>query len=433
MMAALDSTIANVALPTIGHDLHASAAASIWIVNAYQISVVTCLLPLSGLGEIVGFRRVYQAGVTVFTLSSLAVSVAPTIELLCVARMLQGLGAAGIMSVGGALTRFAYPKAQLGRAVSITAMIVAVSSALGPTVASGILALGEWRWLFGVNIPFGILSLSVGWRSLPVAPQHPRKYDWIAAALLGCGVGLTVAGPEAFSRAGGHGTAALQITAGLALIALMVRRGRGLPHPLVPIDLLRIPLFRRSLAISILAFSAQMLALVSLPFDIQHRLGFDPVETGLLMTPWPIAVAAMAPIAGRLADRFPAAVLGAGGMAMLSIGIASLAIVAPNSGPATFIVRMALCGLGFGLFQSPSNRLMLASAPIARAGAAGGMQGTARLLGQSLGAMGVAICFHLAADRATVWALACGSLVSAAAAALSLSRLAREKAQRMAN
>src|ERR1700761_9390678 len=170
-MAVLDSAIANVALPTIAADLHTDPALSIWIVNGYQLAITISLLPLSSLGDIVGYRRVYQAGLILFTLASLACAFSTSLPLLALARVIQGFGAAGIMSVNTALLRFIYPQKMLGRGIGINARVVAVSSAVGPTIASAILAVANWPWLFAVNVPIGIAAVLVGWRSLPLTAR----------------------------------------------------------------------------------------------------------------------------------------------------------------------------------------------------------------------------------------------------------------------
>ena len=135
-LAVLDGGIANVALPTIARDVNTSPANSIWVVNAYQLAVTISLLPLSSLGEIYGYRRIYQAGLVLFTLASLACALSSSLPTLIVARMLQGFGAAGIMSVNSALIRFIYPRRWLGRGVGLNATVGSIASALGPTVAS---------------------------------------------------------------------------------------------------------------------------------------------------------------------------------------------------------------------------------------------------------------------------------------------------------
>src|SRR5262245_43711875 len=151
IMAVVDGAIANVALPTIAKALDASPAFSVWIVNGYQLAITISLLPLASLGEIIGYRRVYLAGLLLFTLASLFCTLANTLPLLTAARIAQGFGAAGIMSVNAALVRYTYPRALLGRGIGFNALVVAISAALGPTVAAAILAVGTWPYLFAIN------------------------------------------------------------------------------------------------------------------------------------------------------------------------------------------------------------------------------------------------------------------------------------------
>ncbi|HVH80360.1 MAG TPA: MFS transporter, partial [Stellaceae bacterium] len=182
MVSVLDSSIANVALPTIAGDMAASPSAAIWIVNAYQLTITMTLLPLAALGDIYEYRRVYRVGLVVFTVASLACALSHNIIELTAARVLQGLGAAGIMSVNAALVRFTYPRAQLGRALGINAVTVSVSAAVGPTVASMILSVGSWQWLFAINVQIGIVAL-LAMGSLPVTARGKHRFDFVGALL----------------------------------------------------------------------------------------------------------------------------------------------------------------------------------------------------------------------------------------------------------
>ena len=421
-MSVLDGAIANVALPTIAGELHASAASSIWIVNAYQLAITVTLLPLAALGDRLGYRRIYMAGLAVFTLGSLGCALSHTLESLTAARVLQGLGAGGIMSINAALVRFTYPKKFLGRAMGLNALVISVSAAIGPTVAAAILAKASWEWLFAINVPIGVVAIAIGLRSLPHTVGSPRKFDWISALLNAATFGFLITGAESVVREGlasGLSKLAIGVVAGALLTWREVRR----EAPLVPFDLLRIPIFGLSILTSIVSFSAQMMAYVGLPFYFQSVMGRSAVETGLLMTPWPMAVGIAAPIAGRLADRHRAGTLGGIGLAVFALGLGLLSMVHPGQTNWDIAWRMALCGLGFGFFQSPNNRAVVTAAPMHRSGAAGGALATARLLGQTAGAVTTALFFHLAGTNATTAALATASGLAALAALVSLSRL----------
>ena len=423
VMAVMDGAIANVALPTIARDLNASPAFSIWIVNGYQLAITISLLPLASLGEIIGYRRVYVAGLFLFTLASLFCVLTHTLTLLTIARILQGFGAAGIMSVNMALVRHIYPRKMLGRGIGINAMVVAVSAAVGPTIAAGILAVGPWPYLFAINVPLGVVALAIGIKYLPYTKPAGHDFDWKSAALSAITFGLGLAAIDSI----GHGEDAVIAFGefGGAVVAgfLLVRAQKHVTSPLLPLDLLRIPIFALSIATSIASFCGQMLAFVALPFYLESRFGYSAVEIGLLITPWPIAVGFAAPIAGRLVEHHPAGLLGGIGLVLFALGLGALAWLPPH--PAFFDVawRMAVAGAGFGLFQTPNNRTMIAAAPRERSGGASGMLGTARLLGQTTGAALVSLLLARFALEGTRLALLTGVGFAVVGAALSMLRL----------
>ncbi|WP_206953400.1 MFS transporter [Trinickia acidisoli] len=422
-LAVLDGAIANVALPTIARDLHASAASSIWVVNAYQLSVTISLLPLASLGDRIGYRRVYIPGLALFTVASLGCALANSLPELALVRVVQGFGAAGIMSVNTALVRTIYPANMLGRGVAINAMVVAISSAVGPTVASAVLSVASWPWLFAINVPIGVIAVAAALRALPINPGHETPYDYLSAIMNAIVFGLLI-----FTIDGlGHSEDALWLIAqalGFVVVGyLFVRRQLTRPAPLLPIDLLKIPVFALSIATSVCSFCAQMLAYVSLPFLFQNVFGFNQVQTGLLITPWPFAIIFAAPLAGVLSDRYSAGMLGGLGLLALTIGLVLLATIGAHPSPLAITWRMALCGAGFGIFQSPNNRQMLSSAPRDRSGGASGMLGTARLTGQTVGAALVALIFGVAPERGPSIALAVAAAVAGLASLVSLMRL----------
>ena len=423
IMAVLDGAIANVALPTIAADVQATPASSIWVVNAYQLIITISLLPCASLGEHYGYRRVYKVGLTIFTLGSLACALSNSLETLTTARVVQGIGAAGIMSVNGALVRYIYPRRQLGRGIGINALLVGVSSAVGPTVAAGILSVASWPWLFAVNVPIGVVALAIATRSLPINPRTGQRFDFVSAVLNALAFGLVIMGIDGLGQ---KERPAFEIVEfGVAFVAgiWLVRRQLALRSPLLPVDLLRIPIFRLSILTSVCSFGAQMLAYVSLPFYFQGTLGLSEVATGLLMTPWPLTTAIVAPVAGWLSDRYPSGMLGGIGLLTMAMGLALLAGLPAHPSALDIVWRMAICGLGFGLFQSPNNRTMLSSAPRERSGGASGMLATARLLGQTTGAAMVSLLFGLYQMQAITVAIMAGAGVAGVAALVSFLRL----------
>jgi MFS transporter, DHA2 family, multidrug resistance protein len=422
-LAVLDSAIANVALPTIARDLHASAAASIWVVNAYQLAITISLLPLASLGDRIGYRRVYLGGLILFTVASLGCSLSSSLATLAIARVIQGFGAAGIMSVNTALVRTIYPPAQLGRGVAINAMVVAVSSAVGPTVASGVLAVAPWPWLFAINVPIGIAAVVTGLKALPRNVGHKAPYDYLSAVMNAIVFGLLIFAVDGLGHGEAWRYAALEALGAVVIGYFFVRRQLTQTAPLLPVDLLRIPVFALSVGTSVCSFAAQMLAFVSLPFMLQDTLGLSQVQTGLLMTPWPLVIVVAAPLSGVLSDRLSAGWLGGIGLVALTAGLLLLATLGAHPEPLQIAWRMALCGAGFGIFQSPNNRTMLAAAPRERSGGASGMLGTARLTGQTFGSALVASIFGIAPQHGPIIALYVAACFSALAAVVSTMRV----------
>jgi DHA2 family multidrug resistance protein-like MFS transporter len=421
-LAVLDGAIANVALPTIARDVHASPSASIWVVNAYQLAVTISLLPMSSLGDIIGHRRVYQAGLIVFTLASLNCALSTSLTSLTIARVIQGFGAAGIMSVNGALVRFIYPRRWLGRGVGLNATIGSIASAIGPTVAAGILSVATWPWLFAVNIPIGLIAIPIAFRALPTTPTSGQRFDVASAVMNALTFGLLITAIAGLGHGENLGDVGAEMFLAVGVGFVMVARQMARTSPLLPIDLLRIPLFALSVATSVCSFVAQAMALVSLPFLLENTLGFNEVHTGLLMTPWPLTVAIIAPFAGRAADRYPVGILSGCGLGVLAAGLFTLAFLPAHPSALNIGWRMLICGLGFGVFNTPNNRAIIMSAPPVRSGGASGMQATARLLGQTLGAALVALVFGLFPVNGTTMSMLIAGFAAAGAAGVSFLR-----------
>jgi DHA2 family multidrug resistance protein-like MFS transporter len=433
-MSVLDGTIVNLALPDLARELHASAAHTIWVVNAYQIATLVMLLPLASLGDRIGFRRVYLAGMLLFAAASAGAMLAGSLNTLIAARTLQGLGAAGIMGVNAALVRRIYPAAQLGRGMALNSLVVATAAMAGPSAAAAILSMASWPWLFALNVPLGLIVFALGRRALPAnapAASEGARFSVLDVVLNISMFTLIFVGAHRLGVHGGtEATSPLLawalLAAGAAVGFFYLRRQRKLALPLFPVDLLRIPVFALSMATSVSAFCAQMLAYIALPFLLLDGYGRSHLDAGLLISAWPLAIVVAAPIAGRLIGRCPDGLLGGIGLGLLAAGLALLALLPTLPSNADIAWRVALCGAGFGLFQSPNNHTIVSSPPAHRSGAASGMLGTARLTGQTLGAVLMAAIFSVAhAHHANgpVIALALAALSAAVAAVFSTLRV----------
>jgi len=391
-LVVLDAGMTNLALPTISNALGVPPAMAVLAITAYQTALLVALLPCAALGERFGYRPVFALGTLLFVLASGLCTISPSLAWLVAARALQGLGGAAIMALGVPLLRFSVAPRRLGAAIGWNALTVALASSAGPGVGALILASAGWPWLYAVNIPLGAAVL-LACRQLPRTPAGSQRLDFISMALSGGMFGGLFVGAQLLpARPFAAGALA---AGGLTCLALLIRREAPKAAPLIPLDLLRARSLRLSVIASVFCFSGQATAMVALPFYLQHGLGQTASVTGLYMTVWPLSVAVTAIAAGRLADRLPTAWLCAAGGAFLALGLLAAALwpLAPDLRP--MLLFAATCGIGFGLFQTPNNRNMFLSAPLERSAASGGLQGAARLTGQTAGAVLMTLLFTL--------------------------------------
>ncbi|MBA2935593.1 MFS transporter [Sphingomonas sp. CGMCC 1.13654] len=390
VLTVIDGQIAGVALPTIARDLKVDGSASVLVVTIYQLVLVMTLLPFSAVGDRIGLKRLYQGGQLLFTIATALCFFAKSLPFLLVVRAFQSLGGAAALSVMAAMIRNIYPAKQLGRGLGLNSVCVSVSAALAPTAGGAILAVAPWPWVFAAGVPFALLSLMLGRAGLPDVPPRPIGYDRLGALYCALTFGLIISGLEAGVHGASPVLAAAIVFAGAVFAILLVRHELRETHPIMPVDLLKMPVLALSACGALCAFVASMTLLLSLPFRLQHGYGFSPGAVGAMIAPWPLTTMFVAPTAGILSDKVPAGLLGGVGMAVATIALLLLATLPAHPGWFDVAWRMAMCGLGFGLFLSPNARLVVGSAPRARMASAGGLVSTVRLTGQTLGATLVA-------------------------------------------
>lgn len=423
LMALLDYAIANVALPDIALDLHASSSASIWVVNAYQLAGLVSLLPLAALGGRVGFSRMCQFGIILFMGASVLCAMATTLPALAAARVLQGIGGSCILSVNIALVRFIYPHEEIGKGIGLNGVVVAMGVALGPTAAAAILTVASWPWLFWVNLPLGAVALVMAFTALPVTPRTGARPDLVGSLLCMVAFGALVMGGDGLAHHSGTALSCTLIGVGLLAGLLLIRRESGLPQPILPVDILAKPDFAIAFVTGFCGFVASNFYIISMPFMLHDVLAMGAAATGLLITPWPIGIMFAAPLVRRLSDTVSAGVLSSIGLLITATGFFLLWTMPTHPAALDVVWRTWLAGFGFGLFQPPNNRAMMVSASHARAGGASGMVQVARQAGQTCGAMGVAAFFSVFAEGAAVKCLLMATCMAVFAALLSSSRL----------
>lgn len=407
VLVVLEASMANVALPAMGRSLGATAGDTVWVTTAYQAALLMALLPCAALGESVGYRRVFRAGVAVFGAGAAMCAMAPGLGWLVAARFVQGLGGAAVLGLAVAQLQSVVGRERLGAAIGWNAVAVALGSAAGPAVGAAIVWGAGWRWLFAVNVPLGAAVLA-GTRALADGEGTGRRLEGWNVVLSAGGFAALVGAAGVMGARPVEGVAL--VVAGVGAMAWLVRRERGQAAPLMPLDLLRGGSFRISVIASVCCFSGVAAAMVALPFYLQHGFGQGALETGVSMTAWPLAAAVAARLAGGLAKRVSTAWVCVAGGVLMAAALAGAGAWPREGGGAGLAGLTALCGLGFGFFQVSNNRSMFLAAPEGRSGAAGGMQGTARLAGQTAGAILMTVLFGLApmevAPRMGLWAAA---------------------------
>lgn len=381
-VAVLDGAIANVALPTIASDLHINPASSIWIVNAFQLAVTISLLAFSSLGDLWGYKRVYVVGLLMFSVTSLICALSDSFVTLVVARGLQGFSAAA-----------------------------------------------NWPWLFAINVPIGLLAFVLGQKFLPQNPVKLKnqRFDVTSAILNALTFGLLICVIDGFA----HDIHWYILVPGMGVMLILgwffIQRQLHHPYPLLPVDLMHSRIFSLSLLTSVFSFIAQMLALVSIPFFFQRVLHLSEVVTGLLLTPWLLATMIAAPLAGRLMNRVNAGLLSGIGLLIFGVALFLLAHLPADPTHWDIVWRMIVGGIGFGIFITPNNSTIIASAPKERTGGASGMLGMARLLGQTVGAAFAAVIFAVFPGHGMRYSLIFGAALAVISAVISSLRIHHQK------
>jgi EmrB/QacA subfamily drug resistance transporter len=390
-MGQLDSSIVTVALPTLQRAFGATLAGVEWVALAYLIVLVALVAPIGRLADMAGRKMLYLLGFALFVIGSALCALAPTLLALDGARVGQAIGAAMLQANSVALIAHAVPRPQLGRALGVQAAAQAVGLAVGPSVGGALLQLGDWRTIFWINVPIGIVALALGWLLLPRSRdlQDETPFDRVGTALflpaIACTLGaLSFAGEI---EAGNTTTVALLSLGALAFGAAFVGWERRTQYPIVDFTLLADPAFSLGLLSALLSYAVMFGTLFIVPFFLARALDIGPGAAGLQLTALPVALGVTAPLAGYLADRFGLRRLTTAGMTVAALGL--LLLVVGRDALALRVVALALVGAGLGAFTPANNAAIMGAAPLQRAGSAGGVINMTRGLGTSFG---VALC-----------------------------------------
>lgn len=426
-MAVFDGSMINIALPQIAHSLDASLGATVWVSNGYLLSAAMTLAIFAALSSRIGFRSIFAFGLGLFTLASVGCALSSSLDMLVIMRVLQGIGGAATLSIGPAILRSVFPNRLLGRILGLNALQIGTSTAIAPLLGGTILSTLSWPWLFAINIPLGIISLLLTLRVVPHNPALKREsFDYAGALLSAIALGALIMAADAFTHPGNGDLttavifASIAILTGLAFILVQ----RCVAKPLLPLNIFASSRFSLAALTSLASFVSQGITFIALPFLFQSVYGYSALVSALLFTPWPIGIILAAPHAGRLADRYSAAIISTVGLFIFAIGLALLAILPEHAQAWDICLRSLICGIGFGCFQSPNNKEMLSNASRENSGYASGVLAIMRTFGQCLGAAFVGVMMSIYAQNSAVhFSLWMAVIATVLAIMLSVSRL----------
>ena len=384
VIAVLDISAVNLALPSIAADLGLDISHVLWLSKANLIACAIAILPCSALGDVLGHRRCLFAGLIIVAAASLGSALSSELWLLITLRTIQGAASAAIMCSTLVLLREIFPPDKLGTALGLNALFVAVTTTSGPAISGLILSFVSWRWLFVIGPLLAVVALLLGARFLPEKRLQDSRFDALGSLLI-----LLIALPLLLFY--------LKLITPLwllllpLLIGLFVKVQRSTSDPVLPLGLFANLRFNYAMLASVVAFIGQNSVFIALPIAFQQFMGHSPLMAALMFIPWPLATALAGPWAGRQADRRDPRLVAAAGLAVFAVGLATLANLPADADALDIMWRTAICGLGFGLFQSPNNREILTNADRAHTARAAALLSSARLLGQALGAILVGI------------------------------------------
>jgi EmrB/QacA subfamily drug resistance transporter len=404
----LDASIAGLVLPTLEDVFGAPVASVEWVAIAYLLTLAALVVPIGRLADLLGRKTLYTWGFVGFIIGSAACGLAPGLGWLIAFRVVQACGAAMLQANSVAIITAAVPRRALGRAIGVQGAAQAVGLSVGPSVGGLLIDSLGWQWVFFIAVPFGLLGTLLGWFVLPctdhsrsaTAAVEQERFDWLGAALLGPAIALILLGLTYGNTWGWTSPPlVLVLVAAVACLAAFWRTELRSPSPLVDPLLLRVRSFTLGLVSGLLSYAVLFGSLFLLPFYFERLLSRTPAETGLLLTPIPIALGVMAPVSGALVDRHGPVLPTVTGMLTAALALIGL-VLTPSAFLAGALALLALLGIGLGLFTPPNNSAIMGSAPANRLGVAGGILNMTRSLGTSLGvaATGAVLAVCLAAQ-----------------------------------
>ena len=386
-MTTLDSSIVNVALPTMAKDLNTTMAGIEWVVTSYLITICATILLFGKLGDTLGKSRVFKFGIGVFTLGSLLCGFSRSLPLLIVSRIIQAIGAGAAMATNQGIITETFPANERGRALGMSGTAVALGTMVGPTLGGLIVSIAPWEYIFLINIPIGIIVYIACIKVLPFKKLIEKSNFDIKGAILFMISIILLFSSINFGQSVGYSNVFIILAFILALIlfTIFINVEKKEANPMLDISIFKNKLFSLSIFCGFISFVSIGATNIILPFYYQDVLTLNPGQAGLMMTVSPIVLAIFAPKSGYLSDKIGSEKISALGLSILSLGIFSLSLFNINTPLILVGLLVGLLSLGSGIFQSPNNSLIMSTVDKDKLGIAGSINGLIRNLGITSG------------------------------------------------
>lgn len=386
-MTTLDSSIVNVALPTMSRELGTTMAGIEWVVTSYLITICATILLFGRLGDIVGKSKVFKIGIGVFTLGSLFCGLSNSLIMLILSRIIQAIGAGAAMATNQGIITETFPPTKRGRALGMTGTAVALGTMVGPTLGGLIVSVAPWEYIFLINIPIGIL-VYIGVLKVLNFKKITEKvpFDIKGTFLFMISIIMLFTSIN-FGQSIGYTNPIIMgaFVLSLVLLFIFIKVEQKIISPMLDINIFKNKLFSLSIFCGFTSFVSIGAINIILPFYYQDVLKLTPSSAGLMMTVSPIILAIVAPISGHLSDKLGSEKISCIGLSILTIGIFSLTIFNQYTSLIIVAIFVGLVSLGSGIFQSPNNSLIMSTVDKTKLGIAGSVNGLVRNLGTTTG------------------------------------------------
>jgi len=386
-MSALDSSVVNLAMPMIKHHFNASLSMVEWIVTAYLLIVSSLLLTFGRISDLYGQKRVYSTGFIIFIIGSLLCGLSTNILMLILCRVIQALGAGMLFSTGTAIITNAVPPEHRGKALSITAIAVALGLVAGPVIGGTLSTLCGWQSIFYINVPVGIFGYLMVMKNVPKDEKTKAvPFDLLGSVLIFIALLLFLL---PLNLSGDYNIPPVlfvsSLAAGILTTVFFIFYEKKCPYPMLKISLFQNRVFSASSIAALFIYMAQFIMVFLVPFYLVNLRGYSTLLSGLLYMPMPIATMCIAPISGSLSDRFDSKFFSSAGAFIMAGGLLLLSFLQKDTAVGYIIFSMIVTGIGFGMFQTPNNSAIMGNAPKENRGTASGTLATMRNIGMALG------------------------------------------------